>query len=80
MKASALKPNAQDRTLLEDVVGYLNFSSGAGEPKFLHQINELYRSLEAQGPQEDSLPQFCEWLSATIERLQAAGGLVVSLS
>ena len=55
-------------------MGYLNFSSGAGEPKFLHQINELYRSLEAQGPQEDSLPQFCEWLSATIERLQAAGG------
>ena len=74
VKATPQKPDAGDLALLEDVVGYLNFSSGAGDLKFLHQLNELYRSLESQGQQENALLLLCDWLLVTIERLQAAGG------
>ena len=74
MKATALKPAADDLALLEDVVGYLNFSSGAADPKFLQQLNGLYRSLEDQGERENAFPQLCSWLHETIKRLQAAGG------
>jgi len=74
VKASHLKPGANDIAVLEDVVGYLNFSSGAGDPKFLNQLNELYRALSDKGLEEGILPQLCIWLNETIRRLQAAGG------
>ena len=34
--------------LLEEMLGYLNFSSGAPDPKFLHNFNELFRRIEAR--------------------------------
>ncbi|MCG8449249.1 MAG: hypothetical protein MI725_06690, partial [Pirellulales bacterium] len=74
MKVNVLEPDANDIAFLEDVVGYLNFSSGASDPKFLHQLNQLYRSLEAAGQHENSLPQLCAWLHTTIERLHSGGG------
>ncbi|HOM16933.1 MAG TPA: hypothetical protein PLQ00_06360, partial [Thermoguttaceae bacterium] len=32
---------------LQEVVGYLNFSSGVRDPKFLHSFNELFGWMEA---------------------------------
>ncbi|MGI9430315.1 MAG: hypothetical protein ACR2NM_16760, partial [Bythopirellula sp.] len=61
-------------TLLEEVVGYLNFSSGTPDPSFLANINELFRLIESESPREQSLPTCCQWLRQTSERLQAAGG------
>lgn len=74
MEVDARKPDVAQQALLEDVVGYLNFSSGAGDTKFLGQINDLYRSLEEDGSRRESLPKLCDWLRQTVERLQAAGG------
>ena len=34
--------------LLEEVVGYLNYSSGASDPKFLRNLNSLFRSIEGR--------------------------------
>ncbi len=68
------EPSASEQALLEDVVGYLNFSAGVGDPKFLQQLNALYRSFEADLPPTSSLPRLCAGLRATIARLHAAGG------
>lgn len=39
----------EDKQVLETIYGYLNFSSGAEDPKFLASLNELWRQL-APGP------------------------------
>ena len=36
-------PCAEGKQLLEQVFGYLNFSSGAADPQFLTNLNELFR-------------------------------------
>ncbi len=74
MTAISLQPDPKDTALLEDVVGYLNFSSGASDPKFLSNLNELYRSIEQAAPGENGLQQLGGWLRSTIDRLQSAGG------
>ncbi|HVT29877.1 MAG TPA: hypothetical protein VHE81_17800 [Lacipirellulaceae bacterium] len=39
-------PEAAVSALLEEAVGYLNFSSGATDPKFLRAINTLFAAIE----------------------------------
>jgi len=116
------QPDADVQTVLEDVVGYLNFSSGKSEPKFLSHLSTLFHFLSmefvAQGEsttqggdlaqeesetRQESLPSpreeagswelgdppavdrlrstnpsvvtlLCQWLRATIDRLEEAGG------
>ena len=48
MSTPAPKPAATELALLEEAVGYLNFSSGASDPKFLRNINALFRAIESQ--------------------------------
>jgi hypothetical protein len=43
MEFGSLSP--RDRTILQEVLGYLNFSSGASDPRFLSNLNELYARL-----------------------------------
>ena len=74
MPANVSQPDAQDATLLEEVAGYLNFSSGVSEPKFLRNVNGLFRSIETAESREDSLPVWCAWMRQTIDRLHTAGG------
>ncbi|HEX3599591.1 MAG TPA: hypothetical protein VHU84_05575 [Lacipirellulaceae bacterium] len=67
-----LKPTDQDLALLEEAVGYLNFSSGASDPKFLRTIDSLFESIEqhcdaAQPPFET----LCNWLEARMGNLSA---------
>src|SRR5262245_7032158 len=72
MKNSFLQPDAAQRALLEEVVGYLNFSSGASDPQFLRNINALFRAIE---PHCDDKSQpacvLCAWLEARINELPA---------
>ncbi len=35
------------QTRVQEIVGYLNFSSGARDPRFLRAINSLYAALES---------------------------------
>ena len=74
MSAVIPQPDPHITPLLEEVVGYLNFSSGVSDPKFLRNLNELFRTVETQQPAEQSLPTIAEWLRQTTDRLQAAGG------
>jgi hypothetical protein len=74
VKARPPQPAAADVVLLDEVVGYLNFSSGATDAKFLGNLNELYRSLEQQVDRDDVLGVLSDWLRAALARLQRAGG------
>ncbi|RIK72910.1 MAG: hypothetical protein DCC67_18545 [Planctomycetota bacterium] len=60
--------------LLDDIVGYLNFSSGASDPRFLGNLNEVFRSIERQQADGDALGVLRQWLEAAVDRLQRAGG------
>jgi len=68
------QPDAEATTLLEEVVGYLNFSSGVSDPSFLRNVNQLFLMLESEHPHEESFPVGCDWLRQTIDRLHATGG------
>jgi len=39
-----------DRQLIDRILGYLNFSSGASEPQFLASLNLLFASVAGAGP------------------------------
>jgi hypothetical protein len=41
---------------LDELLGYLNFSSGAHDPQFLANLNALYGSIEAGSESDDTLP------------------------
>src|SRR5947209_11868659 len=46
--------------LLEEAVGYLNFSSGASDPKFLRALNALFATVE-RGCDETQQPACMLW-------------------
>lgn len=72
MTAAFPQPEESDAPQLDVVVGYLNFSSGAIEPRFLENLNELCRSIEARGgPVVETLAR---WLLDSVDRLQSGGG------
>lgn len=74
VKSSALEIDPQVTSALEDMVGYLNFSSGTSDPKFLRKLNKLFRVLQDSSPNGDIVPQIKRLLGQTIERLRKSGG------
>ena len=80
MPANFSQPAAADATLLEEAIGYLNFSSGTSDPSFLRNINQLFRSLEADESGDSCLPVLCAWLRQTIERMASGGGAFADAS
>jgi hypothetical protein len=68
------KPTATDLGLLEEAVGYLNFSSGASDAKFLGNINSLFRSIEFGYENCEPLDVLCGWLDERTRQLSASGG------
>jgi len=74
------QPAAADRVLLDDVVGYLNFSAGAREPRFLRHLDALFRSIAQTAPGEQVLPILLRWLLETLDRLEQAGGAFANAS
>ncbi len=73
MTKPARQLSSQMSTILEEVVGYLNFSSGTSDAKFLRNINLLYAELEDGQPSADTHQQLSEMLLETISRLQKNG-------
>ena len=67
--------------LLEDIVGYLNFSSGSPDPHFLGNLNRLFGVLGRQDQRDWPRPEQPLWcevrqlLWAAVERLRSAGGV-----
>ncbi len=80
MNADGSKSEIDDEAVLEDIVGYLNFSSGASDPKFLRHLDELYCLLEPKVSREKSLNEVVCRLQKTIDRLQTSGGPFADVS
>lgn len=54
-----------------DILGYLNFSSGAPDPRFLRHLNDLYRELEPDGQEQpDTLRRAYDRLRAELGTLR----------
>ncbi len=80
MPAKLPQPDTEATTLLEEVVGYLNFSSGSSDPVFLRNVNQLFRLLDSKQSREEGFPTWCEWLLQTIDRLHKTGGAFADVS
>jgi len=73
MRTPLLKPAATEFGLLEEAVGYLNFSSGASDPKFLRNINSLFRAIEDRCDlSQQPVEILCSWLELRMTELSAA--------
>lgn len=75
MSNAPLQPDARCSERLEEVVGYLNFSSGTHDPKFLANLNEVHRFVEERTePGEATRAALFDLLGRAAEQLHAAGG------
>jgi hypothetical protein len=72
MSTSTPKSAAPESALLEEAVGYLNFSSGTSDPKFLRTLNELFQLVEAGcGPECHPAAALCARLEKRMAELSA---------
>ena len=75
MTPAPFQPDAECLARLQEVVGYLNFSSGSHDPKFYANLNEVYRAVEQHtGSGDDTVPVLLATLKQATETLHAAGG------
>ena len=68
-----LELNEKDKTLINEILGYLNFSSGSLDVQFLKAWNALYESFATKGSTE-IWRDILSVLSSELERLVDAGG------
>ena len=73
MSTPSCKPTATDLVLLEEAVGYLNFSSGASDPKFLRNLNAIFRSIESRSDKKcQAMNILCGWLEERMTQLSGS--------
>lgn len=60
--------NAEDRKILEQVLGYLNFSTGAADPRFLSGLNRVFELAEGSADQPTWRAAF-DLLARELQRL-----------
>src|SRR5262245_51443367 len=72
MTTPTAHPDAGLSALLEEVVGYLNFSSGASDPKFLRAICTLFAAVECNCDNaQQPASVLCDWLERRMKELSA---------
>lgn len=72
MSRARRQPDARQLTRLDDVVGYLNYSSGASDARFLANINELFRDIDGlTSADEQPVDVLCRWLDERMDHLSA---------
>ena len=73
MTTRSANPDANMSALLEEAVGYLNFSSGASDPKFLRAVSAIFAKIEC-GCDQDRQPALvlCDWLEQRMNELSAS--------
>jgi len=76
----ATNPDPNDTSQQEDIVGYLNFSSGTSDLGFLRHLNEQFHSIESSFPREKSLDELTRRLLLTIDRLESTAGTFADVS
>src|SRR4029079_12813276 len=70
MSRVEFQPDSKDLTLLEEMIGYLNFSSGASDPAFLRNLNGLFCGIERRlGESDETVEVLFDWLDARMTRL-----------
>jgi hypothetical protein len=75
MSTPSLKPADADLVALQEAIGYLNFSSGASDPKFLRALNALFRSIEKRCLESETcrpVDLLCGWLECRMGQLSAS--------
>lgn len=75
-----MRPGVEANAALQELLGYLNFSSGAPDPKFLATLNEVFGQIEASSPDEvggagesNALAELHRQLAQRLEELHVAG-------
>ncbi len=64
---------ATELALLDEAVGYLNFSSGASDPKFLRNVNTVFRTIESRCDKKcQALATLCARLEERMTRLSGS--------
>jgi hypothetical protein len=73
MNPTAPKPEAPARVAMQEALGYLNYSSGAADPKFLANLNFLFGEVLATLG-EDGSPRMVlyDWLQTRLAELHAS--------
>ncbi len=56
----------------QELVGYLNFSSGMPDPHFLGNLNRLFAAVAVSPHEGDTWPEVCARLAEVVERLAAS--------
>ncbi|WP_425396142.1 hypothetical protein [Aeoliella sp.] len=75
MSKAPLQPDAHCLARLKEVVGYLNFSSGTHDPKFLANLNDVYRFVyEHTDADTTAVDIVLQLISSTVEQLHQEGG------
>ncbi len=69
---------SDEPAILQEVLGYLNFSSGKPDPRLLRNLNELFASIESQQPRHAApgvTPQIVQQrLQARLDELAGEAG------
>ncbi len=80
MSNVVIEPESRDQSLLQEMIGYLNFSSGASDASFLKNLNALVAGIERRlgerslGEKGDPVAVLCDWLAWRIDELAGQGG------
>jgi hypothetical protein len=70
MTTPLCNPAPADLTSLEETAGYLNFSSGASDPKFLRNVNAIFRAIELRCDKKcQATAILCAWLDERLTQL-----------
>lgn len=80
MKAPDPHPAVADSAVLDEVIGYLNFSSGTRDPRFLKNLNELFRAIETGDGDNSTVDTLRRWLRDAVDRLNRGGGAFADVS
>jgi len=75
MSSVDIKPDTRDQDLLQEMIGYLNFSSGACDASFLRNLNALFAVIERRNSAEaDAVAVLSDWLVQRMDELELQGG------
>ena len=75
MSSLVIETDSRDRSLLQEMIGYLNFSSGASDTSFLKNLDSLVAGIERRLDGNcDALTVLCEWLVRRMDELELQGG------
>ncbi len=70
MSTTIPKPAPETLALVDELVGYLNFSSGATDSRFLRNVNSVFRAAAGDDPAADEpVAVLSAWLLERIEQL-----------